>query len=107
MPRHPAAPRQFRDGRRRDRNGFEFRRNITTQGGDLMVTGFKIDRERARLQRLIQMIVEKSRQFLPIRSRAGFLGQILEDHASVVGTAEESPVDLLTHALMDPGPRPK
>ena len=90
---HPAVSRQFRDDRRRDRDGLEFRRDITAQGRNLMVTGFKIDGERARLQRLIQMVVEKCRQLLPIRCRAGFLRQVLEDHASVVGTAEESPID--------------
>lgn len=49
-----------------------------------MVTGLKIDSEKAQLQRLIEMMVEECCQFLPISCRAGFLGQVLQDHVSVV-----------------------
>jgi hypothetical protein len=50
------------------------------------------------MESLSEMVVEKSGKFLAVGDGARFVGEILEDQASIVGSAKEGAIDALRAA---------
>jgi hypothetical protein len=53
------------------------------------------------MESLSEMVVEKSGKFLAVGDGARFVGEILEDQASIVGSAKEGAIDASRAALDD------
>ena len=92
---------EHRQRRRVLGQALEPRRHGAGQRREPAVLLAQVDGQRARLKRVAHVPLDQRRELASPGRGARALGQLLQDHARVVGPAEERAVDPLAHAPVD------